>query len=798
MAVGETHPKLRDRSVNEHSLALAQEWKRLGRLATFLALLTSPVMFALLATTLDWAWYWCVLGALGAVVIFRALVDVLAHRFIPSPTIYGAESELAADDVISRRRVWYWRKKFRRTAFWGTLFLLASLVVAAFSGDGLGAAMEDVVTAVPNFLGSAPRLLGFLFALFLINFLILFGPLVLLGVQQIKGYEPGDADWGVKLEDVRGQAEAKEEITRVVSLWQSGEEFEKAGGKRERGVLFLGPPGTGKTMLSKAIATSFNCPFVTIPGSGFAQTFIGMDAVIVRFLARKAKKLAAKWGGQCIVFIDEIDAVGMRRQSLGSGFQSYRDDSLHDHLFFGPEGALTPDGDLLLETRAWRDRLFEMRATPPRAAYPAVVARLKGALDQFMMPGMGGGGSLALNQLLVVMDGIDDPPLTRKFVTNRLNTFLDALYIVPQRIGRLRLRKRPPRPRKEEIYFIGACNVPLHVLDPALTRPGRMGRHIFFRTPTWEDRRDIFDLYIKKVAHVEALDTQRKRDELARITSGYSPAMIDQVCSMALTYAHSDGRLEFEWDDLLEAMTTVESGVAIQQPYPKHEARAIAIHEAGHAVCSHLYGENRLSTRLSIRRRGNSGGHHAAMALEERFVDWRSEQIGELIWGLGAMAAEHVFYGQNTTGVGGDVHSTTFNAVRMVGRHAMGPTRVDLSDRIEDAEERKLEERRVMERFEAIGDQIMHRSTAGIFDDDGLAGVQRDSGKRALAAALIGQAFVVAYCSVKQNKAGVERVADRLVAAGELYGDAVVELLDEAQLERPEIDVLNEDTWPRI
>jgi SpoVK/Ycf46/Vps4 family AAA+-type ATPase len=798
VAAGDPHPTLRNRSVNEHSLALAHEWKKLGRLATAVALFTSPILFALLTTTVDWAWYWCVLAALGAVVVFRGLVDVLAHRFIPAPTIYGAESELAADDVIARRRLWYWRKKFRRTIFWGTLFLLVSLAVSVFKGDGFVAAMEDVATAVPEFLASAPQLLGYLVALFLINFLILFGPLVLLGIQQIKGYEPGDADWGVKLEDVRGQAEAKEEITRVVSLWQSGEEFEKAGGKRERGVLFLGPPGTGKTMLSKAIATSFNCPFVTIPGSGFAQTFIGMDAVIVRFLARKAKKLAAKWGGQCIVFIDEIDAVGMRRRSLGTGFRPYADDSIHDHLFFGPNGALTPDGDLLLETREWRDRLFTMRAQPPAQVYPAIVARLKSAIDQFMIPGMGGGGSLALNQLLVVMDGIDDPPLTRRVLTNRVNTFLDALYFVPQRIGKLRLRKKPPRPRKEEIYFIGACNVPLHVLDPALTRPGRMGRHIFFRTPTWEDRRDIFELYISRVAHVEALDTERKRDELARITSGYSPAMIDQVCSMALTYAHSDGRQVFEWDDLLEAMTTVESGVAIQQPYPKHEARAIAIHEAGHAVCSHLYGENRLSTRLSIRRRGNSGGHHAAMMLEERFVDWRSEEIAELIWGLGAMAAEHVFYGQNTTGVGGDVHSTTFNAVRMVGRHAMGPTQVDLSDRIEDPKKRAKEEKRVMRRFEELGDQIMHRSSGSVLEDDGLSGVQSDGGKRRLAAGLIGQAFVIAYCSVKHNKAGVELVADRLVAAGELYGDAVVDLLDEAQLERPEIDVLDEETWPRI
>ena len=145
------------------------------------------------------------------------------------------------------------------------------------------------------------------------------GPLLFMGISQIRGFEPGDADWGVKLNDVRGQKEAKEEVRRVVNLWQSGEAFEKAGGRRERGLLFLGAPGTGKTMLAKAIATGFNSPIVTIPGSGFAQTFMGMDVVIVRYMARKAKKLARKWGGQCIVFIDEIDAVGMRRQSLGGG-----------------------------------------------------------------------------------------------------------------------------------------------------------------------------------------------------------------------------------------------------------------------------------------------------------------------------------------------------------------------------------------------------------------------------------------------------------------------------------------------
>ena len=77
---------------------------------------------------------------------------------------------------------------------------------------------------------------------------------------------------------------------------------------------------------------------------------------------------------------------------------------------------------------------------------------------------------MALNQLLVVMDGIDEPPMVRKFFTNRLNTFLDAIFIVPSKVGKLQLRLRPPRPREEQIYFIGACNVPISVLDPALTR----------------------------------------------------------------------------------------------------------------------------------------------------------------------------------------------------------------------------------------------------------------------------------------------------------------------------------------
>ena len=229
--------------------------------------------------------------------------------------------------------------------------------------------------------------------LFFVNFAIFFGPFLFFAVRQIRGYEPGDASWGVKIDDVRGQAEAKEEITRVITLWQSGEEFEKAGGKRERGLLFLGAPGTGKTMISKAIATNFNCPFVTIPGSGFAGMFIGMDAITVQFLAHKARKLAKKWGGQCIVFIDEIDAVGMRRQALGSSMTEANPSSLHDFCFFGPNGSITPSGDLVIESRAWRERHVRRSAPRPRraATSPSTSASASGSAASIPASGWAAG-----------------------------------------------------------------------------------------------------------------------------------------------------------------------------------------------------------------------------------------------------------------------------------------------------------------------------------------------------------------------------------------------------------------------
>ena len=139
-----------------------------------------------------------------------------------------------------------------------------------------------------------------------------------------------------------------------------------------------------------------------------------------------------------------------------------------------------------------------------------------------------------------------------------------------------------------------------------------------------------------------------------------------------------------------------------------------------------------------------------------------------------------------------------FELGRMVGFAAMAPERVDLSDRIEDPELREQEEDRIMDRFRRIGITIMHRSGGGMMDADPMQAVVNDPEKRKLVSGLLGQAYVIAYNTIRANKEGTAHVADVLVAKREIYGDDVVTLLDEAELKKPEIDVLDEESWPAI
>jgi ATP-dependent Zn protease len=246
-------------------------------------------------------------------------------------------------------------------------------------------------------------------------------------------------------------------------------------------------------------------------------------------------------------------------------------------------------------------------------------------------------------------------------------------------------------------------------------------------------------------------------------------------------------------------MTAVESGTAIGVRYTELETRATAIHEAGHAAAAHVYRPDVESSRLSIRMRGESLGHHQSFEKEERFGHFQSELFGYLVHGLGAMAAEHAFFGENTNGVGGDLQSATANAATMVGAAGMAPEPLDLSHaRLDDESEEQARER-IAKRFEQVGLRLMNRTRGSAdFHADPIASILQDPHKRAHAAQLMGQAFVIAYNLMEHNREAVEKIADAVQEKKEIFGDELVRLLNSVGLRRPEIDWTKEESWPRM
>ena len=171
----------------------------------------------------------------------------------------------------------------------------------------------------------------------------------------------------ITFEDVAGCEEEKEELQEVIEFLKNPKRFQKLGGKIPKGVLLIGPPGTGKTLLAKAVAGEANVPFLSMSGSDFVEMFVGVGAARVRDLFRQAKRLSP-----CIVFIDEIDAVGRQRFAGLGGGHDEREQTLNQ-LLVEMDGFQTDEGIIVMAATNRPDVLDPALTRPGRFDRTVVV-----------------------------------------------------------------------------------------------------------------------------------------------------------------------------------------------------------------------------------------------------------------------------------------------------------------------------------------------------------------------------------------------------------------------------------------
>ena len=183
----------------------------------------------------------------------------------------------------------------------------------------------------------------------------------------------------ITFQDVAGVEEAKEELKEIIEFLKEPKKFQRLGGKIPKGVLLMGPPGTGKTLLAKAVSGEADVPFFSISGSDFVEMFVGVGASRVRDLFDQAKKSAKTTGKGCIIFIDEIDAVGRQRFAGIGGGHDEREQTLNA-LLVEMDGFNTQEAVILIAATNRPDVLDPALLRPGRFDRQVVIDRpdLKG------------------------------------------------------------------------------------------------------------------------------------------------------------------------------------------------------------------------------------------------------------------------------------------------------------------------------------------------------------------------------------------------------------------------------------
>ena len=366
------------------------------------------------------------------------------------------------------------------------------------------------------------------------------------GKTKVKSYAMSK----VRFSDIAGMDEEKAELQEIVEFLKNPKKFTDLGARIPKGVLLVGQPGTGKTLLARAVAGESKVPFISISGSDFVEMFVGVGASRVRDLFDQAKK-----NKPCIVFIDEIDAVGRQR------------------------GA-----------------------------------------------GLGGGNDereQTLNQLLVEMDGFEP---------------------------------------NEGIIVLAATNRS-DVLDPALMRPGRFDRQIYVHIPDVKGREGILRIHARNKPLDESVDF----NVLARITTGFTGADIENMLNEAAILAARAGRPKIIMSDITEGINKVIMGPQKKSRLlTEKERKLTAYHEAGHTIVAKKMKYCEDVQEVSIIPRGNAGGYTMSRPENDDMTMSFNKANDTIAMSMGGRIAEELIFKDITSGASSDIQHATKIAKAMV------------------------------------------------------------------------------------------------------------------------------------
>ena len=359
----------------------------------------------------------------------------------------------------------------------------------------------------------------------------------------------------VRFDDIAGAEEEKTELREIVDFLKYPQRFTELGARIPKGVLLVGPPGTGKTLLARAVAGESGVPFLSISGSDFVEMFVGVGASRVRDLFERAKQNAP-----CIVFIDEIDAVGRQR---GAGLGGSNDE---------------------------REQ--------------------------------------TLNQLLVELDGFE---------------------------------------ANQGIIVLAATNR-ADVLDPALLRPGRFDRQVYVYPPDVRGREGILKIHAKNKPLAEDVDFKT----LARITSGFTGADIENMLNESAILAARAQRTSINMNDITEGINKVLMGPQKKSSIvTENDKKLAAYHEAGHAIIHKMLEHSDDVHEVSIIPRGHAGGYTSSRPKNDDDA-YSLAKLNDILAGfMGGRVAEEIALGDVFAGSSNDIERATNIARKMVKEWGM-------------------------------------------------------------------------------------------------------------------------------